>query len=269
MQNLETLFVRELRDSVVVNGAKDIYKIPLPQECAGWNVSGCQMYAVRGCEEEDFKQLEGFLVKALPRGVVAKQRVIDPSTRKFKVEDGKYAYKNYPIQSGSIAVISKRKLVLPYKWWQGTENGFGYIDYKMSKSGMEYLYVLPKSILYRVHQTALVLSVKNMKNFAGMGYTTWNNGKIFLHVVPYNPNASYVGSRVLATGCTLDYSEKITKIVDFWQVVGLVPEIRLCQLMDGTNLCLSETIVGYDDYQRLDDLPLNEKEVYGEEYNND
>lgn len=33
MQNLETLFVRELRDSVVFNGAKDIYKIPLPQEC--------------------------------------------------------------------------------------------------------------------------------------------------------------------------------------------------------------------------------------------
>lgn len=199
--------------------------------------------------------------------MVAKQRVINRVNKQFKRNyDGSYEYKDYPIPTGSIVVISNKNLNMPLKYWNKPEEGYGYIDFVQTKNdGVLYMYVLPKSVLYRLHQTALVLSVKDMKNYAGMGYRTWSNGKIFLHVVPYNPNSKYIASRVLKTGCTLNFSQEIRVIVDFWESVGVIPKINLCNLEDSTNLVLKPTTVGYSEYEKVDMLPLSDKEIFGAE----
>lgn len=246
-------------------GYKDIYKIPLPEEVSGWYVSGTEIYGVRGVEKQYYSDLNKSFVRRLPRNMVAKRRVIDKATRGFKTnEDGSYVYEEYKVPSGSLVVISEKEIHLPYSEYLKSVDGYGYIDFSMSKSGLEYMYVLPKSVLYKVNQTALVLSVKNMKNYSGMGYTTWDMGKIFLHIIPYSPNAQYIGSKVLKTGHTLDYTQEVKSIVDYWQNVGVIPNIALCKLQDDTNLVTSPTIVGYDEYNPIESLSLSDKEVYGE-----
>lgn len=258
------MFIKEYRNSVKTLGYKDIFSVPLPEECKYWEVSGTELYGVKGIEDSDYSKLNGAVVKRLPRGTVAKRRIIDKVTRAYKVDNkGNYIYEDYPVPSGSVVVSSDRRIELPFDRYK-EKSKYGYIDFKLSAKGTEYLYALPKSVLYRVNQTALVLSVKNMKNYAGMGYTTWDSGKIFLHIIPYNPNASYVGSKVLKTGYSLNYNADIKYIVDFWQSECIIPNITLCGLQDGNNLVLSPTVVGYDEYVPYEQLSLGEREIYND-----
>lgn len=246
-------------------GYKDIFKIPLPEECNKWYVSGSELYRVKDVDNEDFMGLNDAVVKKLPKFFVAKQRVINKVTKQFKKnEDGTYEYVDYPVPMGSIVVVSNKNLNIPLKYWNKPVDGYGYIDFVQTKEdGTVYMYVLPKSILYRLHQTALVLSVKDMKNYAGMGYRTWKDGKIFLHVVPYNPNSKYIASKILKTACTLNFNKEIRLLVDYWEKVGLIPKINLCNLEDGSNLVLKPTTVGYNEYEVMDMLTLSDKEIYG------
>ena len=257
--------MKEFRNAVREVGYKDIYKVPLPEEVKGWKVSGTEMYGVRGVEKPYYSELNKSFVRKLPRNLTAKRRTIDKVTRGFKMnEDGSYVYEDYKVPTGSIVVLSQKKINLPYTEYLKPVDGYGYIDFATTPDGVDYMYVLPKTVLYRLNQTALVLSLKDMKGFSGMGYTTWKMGKIFLHVIPYSPNAQYTGSKVLKTGWTLDYSKEVQTIVDYWQQVGVIPNIGLCRLQDDTNLVTKPTTIGYNEYNPIESLPLSDKEVYGE-----
>lgn len=247
-------------------GNKDIYSIPLPKECSTWEVSGTELYGVKGIEEEYYQDLNMSFVRKIPKGFEVKRRVVDKAKRSYKQNaDGSYVYEDYKVPSGSIIVTSGKNINLPYKKYVKPENGYGYIDYIESKNGIEYMYVLPKSVLYRVHQTALAISVKNMKNYSGMGYLTWNKGVIYVHVIPYSPNSQYSGSRILKTGMYTDYSKDILRISSYWESIKLIPSIKLCALQTGENLCLKPTVVGYDSYTPIEPIPISDKEVFGSE----
>ena len=88
-------------------------------------------------------------------------------------------------------------------------------------------------------------------------------GTVFLHIVPYKPNSQYIGSKILKTGYTLDYSTEIGKLLTYWQEIGVVPNITLTTLSDGTNLALKDTVVGYESYIPVDSMAYGDKEVYG------
>ena len=264
MQNLESIFIKEFRNVVRDVGYKDVFRVPLPEECRGWEVSGTELYGVKGISETYYSVLNYSTVKRLPRGTVAKRRVIDKATRGFRMDsEGNYVYEDYRVPSGSLVVVSDRKIYLPYSEYVKPSPGYGYVDFVITPSGSEFMYVLPKSVLYRVNQTALALSVRDMKGYSGMGYTSWRNGKIFLHIIPYNPSSKYVGSRILKTKHSLDYTSEILEIVSYWQSTGFIPDIRLCGLQDGTNLVTKPTVIGYSEYNPLETLPLSEREVYG------
>lgn len=265
--NLESSFVREFRNAVKPAGYKDIYNIPLPTEAKNWYVSGTEMYSIKGITEPYFENLNRTIVRRLPRDKKAQKRKIDPRTRSFaRDEKNNYIYEDVTVPSGSIIVLSDVKIGLPNEKRHKPSDGFGYIDFTMSGDRFEYMYFVPRTYLYRVHQTALALSVKNMKNYEGSGYLTWENGTIYLHIIPYNPNSQYTGTKILKTAYTLNFGEEIKILLNYWQSIGLIPTIALCELQDGTNLVLKPTVVGYEDYEPVDTLPLGDKEVYtGEE----
>lgn len=267
MKTLEEIFTREFKQSVSNVGYKDIYKIPLPDECKSWNVTGTELFAVKGIgdEEAPYNQLNNTIVKQLPLGTVARRRVIDKATRGFqKGTDGSFVYEDYTVPSGSIVVVSSENIGVLYKGYKSaTKSGYGYIDFADTPNGREYMYVLPKTVLYGVNQTALALSVTNMKNYSGSGYTTWNNGIIFLHVIPYNPRSKYIGSKILATKCGLDYKYEVRQILNFWQKTKVIPDLRLTVLGDGSNLALKRTAVGYTEYIQIQPLALGDREIYG------
>lgn len=267
MKSLEEIFVREFKQSVSQVGYKDIYKVPLPKVCSLWNISGTDLFTVKGVESSDspYDRLNGSVVKRLPTGMIAKRRAIDKSIRGFKRdESGNFIYEDYSVPTGSIVVLSNLNINVLYREYKkATPSGYGYIDFVDTDRGRVYMYVLPKSVLYEIHQTALALSVTNMKNYSGSGYVTWNYGVIYLHVIPYNPRSKYIGSKILATKCSLNYSEEVSKILNFWQKEGVLPDLRLCVLEDGSNLALKATSVGYTEYIQVEPLAIGDKEIYG------
>lgn len=263
--SLEEVFVREFKSAININMIKDVYSIPLPPVVNDWDVSGTEVFAVKGIKGP-FEGLNKTLVKKLPNDVAAKRRVIDKATRGFKKDaEGKYVYEDYKKPANSIIVTSNKDISLSYENYIKPPEGYGYIDFKGSKINATYLYALPKEVLYKVNQTALALSVKPMSSFNGYGYTTWNMGKIYLCVVPYRPGAKYAETKILKTGYTLNYSKEIKAISDHWENVGLIPNISLCALQTGENLCLTYVNVGYNDYTPVAQLPLSTKEIFGEE----
>lgn len=261
MRNLEELFIKEFKSNVKTIGSKDIYSISLPESVKSWEISGTELYAVKDIDDEYYGKLNKSIVKRLPNGMEVKRREIDKATRSFaKDADGNFIYSKVTIPSGSIVVISEKSIGLPFKY---KKEGYGYVDFVQKGEVIEYLYILPKTVLYKVNQTALAISVKNMKNFKGMGYLTWKHGVIFIHVIPYNPKAQYVGSKILKTGVTLNYSAEISEIVCHWIQQDVVPDLSLCNLMLGENIALKPTIVGYVEYEPVEILSLGDKELYG------
>lgn len=259
--------MREFRSAVGLrSGHKDIYSVPLPDSVKNWDVSGSYVYAIKGIEEEYFSLLNKTMVKQLPKKYEVKRRIIDKATKSFKKdESGSFVYEDIQVPTASAVVISDVQIGLPYKQYVNPPKGYMYVDFTVDKGSKVYIYALPKDYLYKVNQTALVVSVKDMKNFWGRGYLTWDSGKVFLHVIPYNPNAKYVGSKILKTGTTLDYSSEVKEIIDYWQKVNLIPNVNLCALSTGENLCLKSTVVGYDSYIPIEPIPVNAGEIYGSE----
>lgn len=259
---LEQVFIKEFKQAVVLSGYKDIYNIPLPEEANNWRVSGTTLFIVQGVDDPYYGKLNKNLVSKVPSDKRIARRVIDKAIRSFKRdEEGNFIYEDVPVPSGSMAVTSTCKTGLPFNY---KLQGFDYVDFiERSDSSIEFIYILPKKFLYQVNQTALVLSVKNMKNYSGMGYTTWKNGRIFLHIIPYKPSTSYIGSKVLKTGYSLNYSEEINLLLGYWMQIGLIPNIKLTEISTGENLALKKTDVGYEDYIPLEATSLGDKDIYG------
>ena len=265
MRTLEDVFVREFRTSVSA-GYKDIYNIPLPEVSKSWEVSGTEVYAIKGIEDEYYGKLNKSMVKKLPKGFEAKRRVIDKVNRTYKKDEkGNYIYSDYKVPSGSLVITSEINIELPYSRYIKDMEGYGYIDFINKDGKVLYMYAIPKEVLYKVNQTALAISVKNMKNYNGMGLVSWNNGTIYIHVIPYSPNSQYIGSKILKTGFSLNYKSEVDALVEFWQAQNLIPDIKLCGLQTNENLCIKPTVVGYDSYLPVERLPLSSKEIYGAE----
>ena len=262
-KNLIKEFKRNIRSRRV---SKNIYNIDLPEDVKKWKVSGTDVFLIKGISEEAgglYCRLNGTLASKIPSGFVPAKRKIDLVTKSFvRDENNRFVYEDIKIPTGSIVVISKVNLDLPYRY-KSNEEGFGYIDFISNGKDREYLYYIPKKYVYLTHQTALALSVKNMKNFTGSGYVTWDSGVIYLHVIPYKPNAKYVGTKILKTGHTLNYAKEITSIVDYWVEKDIVPNIVLCNTEESGNLVLKETSVGYDTYNPVEEFSLADVEIYG------
>lgn len=271
MPSLESIFIKEFNRGIRMGSTvRDIFKVPLPEECKNWSVSGSELFGVSGIGDEAglFKGLNKSIVKKVPKNTVPMKRKIDLVTRDFvRDANGRYVYEDVKIPSGSMVVISDKNLNLPYKYSK-EDIGFGYIDFISVGSTKEYLYYIPKVHIYKINQTALALSVKNMKNFNGMGYLTWNFGTIFLHVIPYSPSRNYIGSRVLKTGYSLNFSTEVRKIVDFWEANKIIPRIQLSYTEDRGNLVLKETVRGYEEYNPIDELSIGERLILGEDVEN-
>lgn len=265
MATLESIFIKEFkRNTRASQIVKNIYEVPLPEESKSWEVSGSELYAIKGIKAGLYTGLNQTLVKRLPRNVVASRRKVDLVTRDFvRDSNNRYVYEDVKVPTGSMVIISKTNLELPFKY-KVDEEGFGYIDFVSDGVTREYMYYIPKKYLYQTHQTALALSVKNMKNFMGMGYVSWKFGMIFLHVIPYKPNQNYVGSKILKTSLSLNYDKEVKSIVDYWISTNVIPNISLCNTDEVGNLAIKETMTGYNDFSPLEELSLGDKEIYGE-----
>lgn len=273
MANLEGVFVKEFKRNIrSARISKNIYEVPLPKEVEDWVVSGADVYGIKGISSEGaglYAQLNKSLVKRFPQGVSVKRRKVDLVSRGFaRDSDGRFIYEDVKVPQGSVVVISSVNLNLPYKY-KVNEEGFGYVDFILNGSSKEFLYYVPKKYLYLTNQTALALSVKNMKNFFGMGYTTWKFGTIYLHVIPYKHSRSYVGTKILKTSHSTNYEKEVKSIVDYWIDNDIIPNVALCNTINEGNLVLKPTSRGYDSYYPIEEISLGDEEFYSNSKDDD
>lgn len=247
--------------------SKSIFDIPLPEECNQWYVSGTNEFAVRGVTVEEFKLLNDTIVLQVPRNKAIQRRKVDKVTRKYATNEKGYIYEDYKVPTGSMAVISNKCLNLSYDWFKiNNKDGYGYVDYYDEKGRRYYVYVLPKEVLYKANQTALVLSKKSsMKNFSGVGYRTWKYGMIYLYVIPYNPNVTYSESIILRTGLSLDYIKERDALLKYWLETNLIPNLALSKLSDDTSLVEIPMGNSYFEYNAIELLPVSKKEILGDD----
>ena len=273
MRDLESIFVREYKEAVKASiGSKGIYDVPLPPVVKQWEVSGTDMYNVRDIKESEFSALENKYVRKVPSKYAIQRRVVDKVTRNPKTdEEGNLLYKEVKVPVSSIAVFSHQNLKLKYSWFasDSCKNGYGYVDYIVQDGKQHdklYIYILPKSVLYKVNQTALVMTTKgSMKNYTGVGYQTWSMGIIHFFVIPYKPNVSYENTRVLATRGDCLYKKYLDCIIKYWLSVNFIPELNLSELGDGSNLTQKLVPDSGENYIPCESIPLNGKEIYGSE----
>lgn len=259
--NLESEFIKDFHREVVKSTIKNIMNVPLPPQAKEWVVKKEEPLFVKGIEDDFYKGLNSSLVWRLPKNTVVKKRKISKEMRNFQRDsNGNFIYDDVKIPNKSMVCISEISLGLPYGY--RAEN-FGYVDYTIDKGVKKFLYIIPRVYLYPVHQTALVVSVKNMNHLEGMAYKTWRMGTIYLHIIPYKPNNSYTGSRILLTKTTdISYSEEINTIVKYWESVGFIPNIQVCETSSG-NLVSSFLDSGCEDFTQVDELSLGDVEIYG------
>ena len=274
MKTIEDIFKQEFKQNTIAQD-ENIFKMPLPQEVFSWNKIKTTVYAVKDIPSDNpFSGLNKSFVYELPKGKVAKRRVIDKVTRSFKKDsDGKFVYEEYKVPSGSIVVTSNRNLQLSYSEYVKPTPGYGYIDFVVSKGVKTYSYALPKSVIYRCHPTALVLSNAGLSKHSGSKLRcyngerirTWRCGTVGLFTIPFNPKKTYSNTVVLKTGFTLNYQEDIQKIEKYWESIGFIPMIDNCYLSTGKNLCVMSEPQGLIEYTYVDTVPMSTKEIFGDE----
>lgn len=259
MRNLETEFVKEMRDNLPKVGEKSIYDIPLPMSAKGWNVNENVLYGVQGITEPEFDKLNKTIVMEYPKGMSLVRKKIDRRTRKFmRDSEGNFVTEPVTVPKNSKAIMSEINLLLRYKH-EVQDRSFEYVDVINIKGKILYIYLVSTKNLYRVSQTALAMSVRKLKCYSGASYKTWKYGLITLAVIPYKPGAKYEGTKILATGVGLNYNEQITEVLTYWQAMDVIPNMRLSQLIDGGSVCVVDYIPTYN---VEDFIPMELDSVY-------
>jgi hypothetical protein len=267
--SVEQNFIREFKKSCNKTNYRfstNFVKSISPPESAGWEVSGLHKGFVVIPKEASvglFKQLNNTVVDLYPPSKRLAKRRVNLVTRDFERDSkGKPVLQDVTRHSGSIAVISEIDLKLPFK--RVPIEGFDYVDFFINKQGVKkFIYIIPKKMIHLVNQVALVISTKNMRNYHGKAYQTWRHGTFYLHLVPYKPKANYVGSKVICTKTSLDFSKEISTIVNYWMQIGFIPEIRLCNTSLG-NMVVRDVEQAFESFTKIERLSLADKEIYGE-----
>lgn len=245
--------------------SKIITDVPLPNSVSTWDNSTKELLKVNGIDCEYYAKLNDTLVEKLPRDMSAKQRVIDPATRGYKKDsDGNYIYNEYKVPTGSVVVISSLQLNIPWKEYVKPTKGYGYIDFIETSEGRKYLYVVPKTKLYKVNMTALVISyAPHMRCYEGRGYQTWRNGVIFLRIVPYKATSKFSQTKILKTWYGTNYAKECAELMKYWSSINFVVNSGVCELSNGTNLALTECETIEECYIPFELIPISDKEIYG------
>ena len=267
MRSLEDIFIKEFKDEIRGSSHnKDIYSLPLPIECNDWYVSETDLYKVADIDVQYFDALNGAYVSGLKKGVKPVRRVIDRATRDYAVDkNGNIKTEDVVIPAKSIVILSDVKIKLPYEIYiKPTKEyaGYLYIDFITGSDGnVYYMYAIPAEKLHKVNQTALAISMKNMKSYDGMKYLTWERGTVFVCVIPYKPGKEYVATKILVTRVGLDYSNELNILLNFWQRTGVIPDLLLTETEYGDNLAKAGIYISYDSYDELSENAVYEDDV--------
>jgi hypothetical protein len=277
----DSLFHKEFRD--MMNGRRSISKnfnlvdLPLPELTTMINgFPKLHMALVKNIKEPFFDRLNNQEVQLVGRTTLQKRQVLSDGTFR-KNAQGKFEYTQIPVPHGHVAILTslsiglKRKIMVngverPHK----VTDGYRYIDYVQTKLGRKYIYIIPKSFVYRLSMCALVLTPNKRRNyFQGCKLALQNGNYVYLYVVPYKYREN-LDLRVLGVKSSFDFNEEVSQIITYWMGLGVIFNLTVTTLEGQVNgvtnlgiMDLEGTVVS-EDYTRIGASLADENE---EEFN--
>lgn len=267
MSNFDSIFNREFRD--MMNGRKSLNKafnlveLPIP-ELTTMRVGPLTraLVLIKGVKEPFFDRLNNLEVELIPRTTLQKRKVM--SDGKFRKDnEGKFVCIQVPVPMNCVAILTNKSIGLKnfvvengVKKRHKVSEGFKYVDYRETKEGRKYIYIVPKSFVYRLNASALVIALNPHKAYyKGCKLALQNGNYVYLYVIPYKyrTNATY---RVLGVKTGVSFDNEVKAILRYWSNIGVIFNPNLTKLEDNikglTNLGIMNLLgtCSIADYER-------------------
>lgn len=275
MQSLDEIFAKEFINTMNalrgINGQCSLMDIPLPPEAEGkLFIEKRNKVLIRGITEEYYSKLNES--EALLWGSSAmRRRKYDYKGEFIKDKDGNFILQDVPCPMDCVGIISPISIQVPVKY--KSKDNCQYVDVisKRTNDGRvmhRFVYIVPKRFCYQIKQTALVLSWNKLRRFYSGNMLSMQNGSfLYMYIIPYNPNNQAHNYRVLHCKTSVDYTNEINMLKNYWIANDIIFNPAWCQLDDfykGRENMAYMPLNGTEDiYERFDESkPLGDMETF-------
>lgn len=239
MASLDEIFFKEFNAMMYqrkgMTGQVNLNDIPLPPGAEKHLfVETRDKVRIVGISEEYFAKLDGTEALLWGRKQLYRRK-FDYKGEFMRGKDGKYILQEVPCPTECVAVISKESIGVPNAFKSKEQSCYVDMISRKTATGTihRFVYIVPKKYCYKVKQTALVLSWNKLRRFyQGIGLSLTNGSILYMYVIPYNPNSTVHNYRVLHCKTSVDYTQEITVIKNFWVGNGIMFNPADCQLLD-------------------------------------
>lgn len=254
MPSLDEIFYKEFNQMLSQRkaqcGVVGLYDLVLPDDVANGKIDTHEKVFINGITDEYYSKLNNTENILLSRPNL-KRRKFDYKGEFIKKDDN-FVYEEVDVHTGCVAIISKEKLGVPLKYKPNDD--FTYVDMisKATESGevdRRYIYILPKKYCYKLNQVALVISLNKMRvYYNGISMALQNGNVIYLYTIPYKPSKSERSYRCIGTKTSLDFSQELNSIRDFWLKNNILFDYQSCELYEGVK---GRSNVAYEEFPQV------------------
>lgn len=254
MPSLDEIFYKEFNQMLSQRkaqcGVVGLYDLVLPDDVANGKIDTHEKVFINGITDEYYSKLNNTENILLSRPNL-KRRKFDYKGEFIKKDDN-FVYEEVDVHTGCVAIISKEKLGVPLKYKPNDD--FIYVDMisKATESGevdRRYIYILPKKYCYKLNQVALVISLNKMRvYYNGISMALQNGNVIYLYTIPYKPSKSERSYRCIGTKTSLDFSQELNSIRDFWLKNNILFDYQSCELYEGVK---GRSNVAYEEFPQV------------------
>lgn len=239
MASLDEIFFKEFQNMMYqrkgITGQVNLNDIPLPPGSdKHLFVETRDKVRIIGIQEEYFSKLDGTEALLWGRSQL-QRRKFDYRGEFMRDKDGNYILQEVTCPHDCVAVISKESIGVPNSFKSKEQSSYVDMITRKTQSGEmhRFVYIVPRKYCYKVKQTALVLSWNKLRRFyQGIGLSMQNGSTLFMYVIPYSPTSKVHNYRVLHCKSSVDYTQEITVIKNFWINSGVIFNPAECQLTD-------------------------------------
>lgn len=264
MASLDEIFAKEFKkmmnDLKATSGYINLTDIPVPPEMVTMmQRSHSEMVAIYPMNDQYYSRL-GNTMAILWRGTL-KKRKFDYKGNFMTDKSGNFIYQDISCPGDCAAVVSSISIQVPLKY-KPSEN-MSYVDMisrKLDDGSDEtyFVYIIPKKYLYKINQTALVLSWNKLRvYYSGVQLAMQNGRYLYLYIIPHKPTRNGQHNyRVLMTKPSIDYSAELMLLNKYWLDNNIIFNPAICELnepvRDTTNVAMFQLDGVIEDYVLLD-----------------
>lgn len=239
MASLDEIFYKEFMAMMYqrkgMTGQVNLNDIPLPPGSEKHLfVETREKVRIIGIQEEYFEKLNGTEALLWGRSQL-QRRKFDYKGEFMRDKDGNFILQDVTCPQECVAVISRESIGVPNLFKSKEQSSYVDMITKKTPNGElhRFVYIVPKKYCYRVKQTALVLSWNKLRRFyQGIGLSMQSGSILYMYVIPYSPSSRVHNYRVLHCKSSVDYTQEITVIKNFWIKNNIIFDPAKCQLLD-------------------------------------